>query len=153
MIIRAATSGDAPGMSRLLTDILTGWGSSRPGDPDHVDAFYIHHQNKVSCLVAVADDHAILGFQSLKRAGPENIYGVTPGWGVIGTYVDQAHSGQGTGAALFAATADAARTAGLRNIDATIGAGNATALAYYSAMGFETYKTGDKSVSKVFRIC
>ena len=45
-----------------------------------------------------------------------------------------------------------AQQVGLADIDATIGADNAPGLAYYDAMGFETYQRRETSVSKRFTV-
>jgi len=94
----------------------------------------------------------VLGFQSLKLAQAKNIYGVTPGWGVIGTYVALDTGRKGNGKQLFDATFAFAQQAGLSDIDATIGAENAQGIAYYEAMGFQTYRRWETSVSKRFTV-
>ena len=63
----------------------------------------------------------VLGFQSLKLAQAKNIYDVTPGWGVIGTYVALDTGRKGIGRRLFDATLVIAQQVGLADIDATIG--------------------------------
>jgi ribosomal protein S18 acetylase RimI-like enzyme len=152
MIVRPATSADAQGMSRLLARILAGWNSMRPSDPDHVRRFYIEHPDRVQCSVAIGDEGEILGFQSLRRATEGNQYGVSVGWGIIGTYVSPDAGRRGIGSALFAASRQAAADAGLPAIDATIGADNLQGLAYYEAMGFRTYRTGPGTDSKCYRL-
>ena len=59
---------------------------------------------------------------------------------------------RGVGKALFAATRLAAENADQQNIDATIGADNANGLAYYDAIGFQSYRTGDNTICKRFSI-
>ena len=81
----------------------------------------------------------VVGFQSLKRAWPDNPYDVAEGWGIIGTHIHPDAGRSGLGRRLFTASLAAARTAGLKHIDASIGADNEPALAYYGAMGFTPY--------------
>ncbi len=135
-------------MSLILAQIIESWKSKRPSDPGHVLGFYVNHPDKIGCFVAQNENGSIVGFQSLKRAARDNPYGVSPGWGIIGTYVAPQSVGRGIGSKLFARSREAARASGLTKIDATIGKTNAAGLAYYEAMGFHTYRTGPQSVSK-----
>lgn len=146
--VRDAVQEDAQGMSAILADILTTWGSSRPRSPAHVLAHYIEDPQRVRCCVALDEAGAILGFQSLKKAGEANPYDLPIGWGIIGTYVRADAARRGVGKALFAASLEAATGAGIRTIDATIGETNTSGLRYYAAMGFETYKTAPGAISK-----
>ncbi|PPT87444.1 GNAT family N-acetyltransferase [Xanthomonas theicola] len=113
---------------------------------------YLLHPDRVGCSVAEDADGRILGFQSLRRMHAGNPYGVAEGWGFIGTHVSPQAARQGVGSALFRASLAAARTAGLTHIDASIGADNAVGSAYYEAMGFRTYRSGDGLVCKVCRV-
>jgi ribosomal protein S18 acetylase RimI-like enzyme len=140
MKIRPAGPADADGMSRVLGAVIAVSGRDRPHDPAHLRAFYVDHPDRIACSVAEDADGEIVGFQSLKLATPGNPYGVSVGWGVIGTYVLPGRDRRGIGSALFAATAAAARRAGLATIDATIDADNAAGLAYYAAMGFRVHR-------------
>jgi len=139
-------------MSRLLGEIIRLWESERPYDAAHIKAYYIAHPDKIACTVVLDERDNLLGFQSLKLARAGNQYSVTPGWGIIGTYVRLGQSGQGTGRLLFQTTRAAAYDAGLPAIDATIGAGNTPALSYYIAMGFRTYLTPEGAVRKRFDV-
>lgn len=150
--IRQAEAPDAPGMSAVLRPILRSWQSARRGDTDHVLAHYIHHPDRVSCVVAVTARGQVLGFQSLKRAGPGNPYDLPSGWGIIGTYVDMGCPRAGVGQRLFSATRQAALDAGLRQIDATIGSESLAAQQYYAAMGFVTWRRLPGAVGKVLRL-
>ena len=152
MIVRPATFRDAAGMSRVLAEIMALWRSDRPTDPDHVLGFYIDHPDRILCSVAEDREGRLLGFQSLKRAGPENPYDVEPGWGIIGTYVRQQATRRGVGSALFAATTKAAERAALPKIDATIASDNQEGLRYYEAMGFVTYRTTPGFICKVYDV-
>ncbi len=139
-------------MSAILGEIVRLWGHSRRSDPPHIVAFYIRHPDTVRCSVALDRHGTLIGFQSLKRVGEANAYDVTPGWGVIGSYVKPDHAGQGVGRALFAASLRAARGAGLPFIDASIAADNRAGLAYYDAMGFRTYRERNGLVCKRFDV-
>ena len=150
MKIRSATPMDSEGMSAVLQEIVAAWKSDRPCSVEHVSAFYVEHPDRIECSVAKSDSGDILGFQSLKLAAEGNRWGVTPGWGFIGTYVKLGASRQGIGKALFAATREAAQKARLPSIDATIGEDNELGLAYYEAMGFRTYRRQTGLISKVY---
>ncbi|MAM24877.1 MAG: GNAT family N-acetyltransferase [Rhodobacteraceae bacterium] len=152
MIIRPAVREDAVAMSAALAAILDTWESGRPRSPGHVLSNYIDHPDRVECSVAMGRDGTLLGFQSLKRATPGNPYDLSEGWGIIGTYVSVQATGRGVGRVLFAASRDSARGAGIAQIDATIGATNEGALAYYAAMGFETYRRRPRAVCKRYDI-
>lgn len=149
MIVRKALPDDAPGMSRLLRAIFAAWNSDRRGDLRHVREFYISHPDIVSCAVAVSGDD-VLGFQSLKRVGPENDFGAPAGWGVIGTYVAPDRGRRGVGRALFERTLAAARRADLPAMEAAISRENAPALAYYGAMGFRTHDETPATLRKSY---
>ncbi|ATF17205.1 GNAT family N-acetyltransferase [Phaeobacter gallaeciensis] len=147
LTIRSARPGDETGMSMVLTEVLTDWNSTRPGDPAHVRAAYVGHPDRIDCAVCEGPE-GIVGFQSLRLALPGNAYEVEPGWGIIGTYVRLNMGRQGIGQALFAHNLRVAQAAGLRWIEATIGADNLRAQAYYDAMGFQTYRTEGGAVRK-----
>ena len=59
---------------------------------------------------------------------------------------------RGVGKALFAASLQAARSAKLIAIDATIGEDNEPALAYCEALGFRTYRQTTDCVCKAYRL-
>jgi len=98
------------------------------------------------------DGAQLMGFQALEWCDP-----AWPGddplpadWAVIATYVGpQAHR-RGVGRALFAATAQAAKNAGVRFIDATIRIENTGGQASYEGVGFTDYRVGAETVSKRF---
>ena len=150
-IVRPAKPSDAFGMSAVLQEIITHWKSPRPSSPDHVLDFYINHPDQLSSIVADRKSE-IVGFQSLKIALKNNTYDVTPGWGVIGTYVGLNLRGTGIGRSLFEKTLKAAKRSGLEFIDATISADNQNALAYYSAMGFVEYHRQSNAISTKRRV-
>lgn len=149
MKVRPATTDDVPGMSSFLQQLAALGKRTRPSDQDFVRTHYIEHPDSVQCVVA-EDEGTILGFQALKVAVEGNPYGVTVGWGIIGTHVSLNAARRGVGRALFAATRAAAEKAGVQKIDASIGATNAEGLAYYDAMGFRTYRTPDGMICKCY---
>ncbi|WP_227268648.1 GNAT family N-acetyltransferase [Roseobacter weihaiensis] len=138
-------------MSAFLRQLTASGKRTSPDDEAFVRAHYIEDPDKVRCSVAEADG-VILGFQSLKRAGVGNKWGVKPGWGIIGTHIHPAAARRGVGRALFAITRKAAGEAGLSYIDASIAATNPEALAYYEAMGFRTYRTPEGLICKRFDV-
>lgn len=150
--VREAMADDAAVMSQILRDILIAWKSERPSGVAHVSAHYVNHLDRLRCSVAVDDDGEILGFQSLKRAIAGNAYGLPEGWGIIGTYVDAKAAGRGVGKALFASSLDAAQEENVTEIDATIGASNEPGLAFYDAIGFQTYQTKPDAVCKRYTL-
>ncbi len=152
MKVRPAEPADSEGMSLVLQEILALWKSDRPYSAGHVRSFYVEHPDRIECSVAVADDGAILGFQSLKIAKDGSGWNVPTGWGIIGTYVKLAAGRQGIGKALFAATRQAARAAAIAHVDATIDENNALGLAYSEAMGVRTYRRESGMISKVYAV-
>lgn len=152
MRTRSATPNDVPAMSRVLLAIIAHTGRQRPSDEAFVLSAYVSNPASLRCTVATDEADRVLGFQSLIRAEAGNRYDVPPGWGVIGTHVDpQAHR-LGVGKALFKSSLEAARQAGLDQIDAYISADNPGALTYYEAMGFRTYRLRDGVVQKAFAL-
>lgn len=152
MRIREAQAGDAPGMAAVQAAIAAARASigraPAPADAAGVAARYLDHPDRIRCTLA-EEGGRILGFQSLRLARAGNPYGTPPGWGIIGTHVAPDAAGRGIGRALFAATTAAARAAGLQLIDACIGAQNAAGQAFYEALGFRDWATGDGTVSKL----
>lgn len=141
--IRPATPGDAEGMAEVQNAIHRAGLRASPVDVALIRERYLDVEYTVACTVA-DEEGRVVGFQSLKRAWPGNPYDVPEGWGIIGTHIHPGAGRSGLGRHLFAASLAAAKAAGLRHIDATIGAGNAPALAYYAAMGFTPYReSGD----------
>ena len=152
MKVRPATKDDVAEMSRFLRQLAALGKRTSRSDPDYVLAHYIEDPDRVHCVVAEDADGRILGFQSLRIATEGNAYGVTVGWGVIGTHVRPDAARRGVGQTLFAATREAARKAELKKIDATIAVTNTEGLAYYEAMGFRTYRTPDGAVCKCYDV-
>ncbi len=151
-VIRNAVESDAEGISVVLSTLAAAGKRSKPSDAAFALAHYISDPERIRCSVAVTSDGEVLGFQSLKLAIENNPYGVTAGWGIIGTHIKPAAARHGVGRALFDASLQAARQMELPAIDATIGAENEEGLRYYEAMGFREYRRMDGAVCKVFRI-
>lgn len=143
--IRPAVPGDAEDMADVQNAIYRAGLRSAPVDVDLVRERYLDEDHRVACTVAERDGR-VVGFQSLKRAWPGNPYDVPEGWGIIGTHIHPDAGRSGIGRRLFAESLAAAQAAGLAHVDATIGADNAPALAYYAAMGFVPYREGDGTI-------
>ncbi len=151
MIIRPATPKDAAGISAVLTALTAAGLRISPDNTDFVLNNYITATDRIRCSIA-EEDGTVIGLQSLKLAVVDNIYGVTPGWGVIGTHIHPDAARQGVGKALFAVSRQATADAGLRYVDATIGRTNAGGLAYYEAMGFRTYRETEEEFCKKYAV-
>lgn len=151
MEFRPVSPQDADALSALLEALRQVGKRRSAADVVFVRERYIDHPNNIRTTLAV-ENGAVLGFQVLKLATDGNPYGVTPGWGIIGTHIHPDAARRGLGRALFERTLTAARSAGLQKIDATIGADNAEGLAYYSAMGFETYREADGAICKCYSL-
>lgn len=150
METRAASANDAEGMGRVLREIIEHTGRQRPNDVEFVMGRYIADPASIRCTVAIDGSGNVVGFQSLKKAAPGNRYETPEGWGIIGTHISPKVHRQGVGKLLFSATREAALQAGLEKIDAYIGADNPSGLKYYDAMGFQTYRTPEGVVQKVY---
>lgn len=139
-------------MSGVLREIVVASGRTRDTRPATVIATYIDHPASLKCTVAVGPSGDIQGFQSILRAGPEGLYGVEPGWGVIGTHISPRAARRGLGAMLFNVSRAAAAEAGLAFIDATVRTDNAAGLAFYSALGFRPYGIARNATRMVFAL-
>lgn len=140
LTVRPAAPSDAAQMAELINTIIAVGGTTAyedPFDAAHMDAAYISLPQLVSCFVAESGGD-IVGFQGLMRSfDPEDP--LPDGWATIGTFARVGLTQRGVGGALFAATLDAARAAGIAVIDATIRADNTGGLAFYSRQGFVDY--------------
>lgn len=142
---RAARMSDAAAMTDVQNAIYRAGLRSSPVDLERVRERYLEYPGLLACTVAEQDGR-VVGFQVLIRAGAVNDYGLPEGWGIIGTHVHPEMGRSGIGRRLFASSLEAARTAGVRHIDASIGRDNAPALAYYAALGFRPYREGDSTI-------
>ncbi|WP_424941423.1 N-acetyltransferase family protein [Aliiroseovarius sp. S253] len=149
---REAAPEDAHAMSDLITPILESWKSARRRDPEHMLANYIQNPDNIRCTVAIEDNGRLVGFQSLILPKTANVYDTPDGWGEIGTYVALDAGRGGIGRAMFASTLEAARSAGIKTIEASIGDDNHKGLGYYSAIGFATYATEPGLIRKRFDV-
>ncbi len=137
--VRPAVPADAEALATLLNALIAIGGTTAletPWTAAALDAVWISGPKRVSCMVAIDAEGAAAGFQLLTREAY-----VPAGWGDIGTFARPLPKLRGVGTALFPATRAAAIAAGLVAINATIRADNAGGLAYYSGLGFETWKT------------
>jgi L-amino acid N-acyltransferase YncA len=140
---RPAVPADAPAMCAILNAIIAIGGTTAyedPFTPETMTANYIAAPLLIRCTLAEIDARPV-GFQALWHPSPaEDHHRPLPqGWAVIATFVQPGLTGQGIGRALFTATQEAARAAGIRSIDATIRADNRSGLTFYGAMGFRDY--------------
>lgn len=137
---RPAIPADAAEMAELLNEIIAEGGTTAHEDLfgiAEMDHHYISPPELIACTVA-EDDGEIVGFQALfwPRDQDEPL---PEGWAIIATFTRIGRTGSGIGKILFAATRSAARSAGVRTIDATIRDDNDGGLTYYSRMGFVDY--------------
>ena len=149
--IRPARATDAEDMAEVQNAIYRAGLRASPVDVALVRERYLGMDDNVACTVAEREGR-VVGFQSLMRAWPGNPYDVAEGWGIIGTHIHPDAGRSGLGRRLFAASLAAARAAGLRHIDASIGATNAPALAYYSAIGFVPYRESGETIAHRFDV-
>lgn len=149
--IRPARATDAEDMAEVQNAIYRAGLRASPVDVALVRERYLGMDDNVACTVAEREGR-VVGFQSLMRAWPGNPYDVAEGWGIIGTHIHPDAGRSGLGRRLFAASLAAAKAAGLRHIDASIGATNAPALAYYSAIGFVPYRESGETIAHRFDV-
>jgi L-amino acid N-acyltransferase YncA len=134
--IRRAGPLDAPGLAKLLNQIITKGGTTAITGPVITDELqsWMAREKSIWHLAEDTAGHA-MGFQWIQpHAALPN--GTTD----IATFVKLGETGLGIGSALFDATKMAARGLGCRNIDAIIRADNPGGLAYYQSRGFEDYR-------------
>lgn len=136
--IRQTVDTDAADMAGVQNAIYRAGLRPTPVDEDIVRARYLDLPYRLACTAAEKEGR-VIAFQSLKRAWPDNPYDLPVGWAIIGTHVHPDAGRSGLGRRLFEVSLAAATAAGIAHIDASIGADNAPALAYYSAMGFVPY--------------
>ncbi len=136
---RRATSADAEAMASLINEIIAIGGTTAIETPftrASMDHEFVSGPHVISCIVA-EETGELLGFQILLGSTEEEP--MPDGWGGIGTYARVGQTRGGVGSALFEATKQAARAAGLQTIDATIRADNTGGLTFYNRMGFIDY--------------
>lgn len=138
--IRPATTQDAAALTDVINPIIAAGGMTAhltPFDDERLVRQYIAPPRLVSCLVAHIGG-VPSAFQTL--VWPDDDGDPFPeGWAIIATFVGRDVAGRGIGQSLFAATVQAADSAGVANIDATVRSDNARGLRYYSRLGFRDY--------------
>ena len=149
--LRSARETDADDMSAVQNAIFRAGLRSSSVTVDQIRERYLAGDHRVACTVTDLDGR-VVGFQSLKRAWPDNPYGVETGWGIIGTHIHPDLGRHGLGTRLWSVTLEAAQEAGLLHIDATIGANSEPALAYYRSLGFVPYREADGAIPHRFDI-
>lgn len=147
--VREALDRDADDMVEVQNAIYRAGLRSQPVDAALVRERYLAGDYRVACTVAEQEGR-VIAFQSLKRAWPDNPYGVSEGWGIIGTHVHPDAGRSGLGRRLFVQSRAAAQRVGLSHVDASIASDNAPALAYYAAMGFVPYR--DRGDANAYRL-
>lgn len=135
--VRHAEIDDADALAVVLNGVIA------EGDKTAIDTpltgaefaeWFIVGPHCISCVVAVADDGGILGFQALERFHEDLPEGVAD----IATFVTAAGRGTGVGRSLFDATAAVvAGDVGQGGLRAVIRRSNEGAIRYYRAIGFD----------------
>ncbi len=136
--VRPLERGDLPALVALLNEIIRiGGSTARETEVSEADlaAELLDGEGRISCVVALAPDGRPAGFQSTERH-PE----LPPDWADIATFARRTDPVRGVGRALFAATRAQLAALGIAAINAAIRADNASGLAYYTRMGFETWR-------------
>lgn len=153
MILRPARREDAAAMAELLNRIIAIGGTTAHETaftPEAIITHYIEGAEPICCVLA-EDDEGLIGFQSVGH-NPD----LAEGWGDVGTFVAPDRQRSGAGQALFAVTITAARSAGVKVLNATIRADNAPGMGYYARRGFVDYAQDPdytlKSGAKVGRV-
>jgi len=152
VIIRSTQRCDATGIASVLEALVLSGKRKKRSDAAFALSHYIEHPNRIECVVAIGADGDVLGFQSLKRALKDNVYGAPVGWGIIGSHINPKAARRGVGTALFQTTYNVAHAAGVPAIDASIGEANVQGQAFYEAMGFRDYRTATGAVCKALRV-
>lgn len=136
--VRATEAADIAALTAIINAIIAIGGTTAYEDPfteDRLAALLLDDPRLICCHTAIDPaDGMPAGYQVLKRH-PD----LPPDWGDIATFARVEPKLPGVGRALFAATADVARKAGLVAINATIRADNESGLGYYGRMGFENH--------------
>jgi ribosomal protein S18 acetylase RimI-like enzyme len=152
--IRAARPQDAGAMADILNEIISIGGTTafhQTFDEQRIVSEFVQPELCISCFVAV-DEGRLSGFQALEWCDPEwpGEDRLPPDWAVVATYVDPGTRARRAGSDLFDKTAQAAKEAGVRFIDATIRKENTGGLAFYEKMGFIDYRSSAETISKQF---
>ncbi|MFD2264699.1 GNAT family N-acetyltransferase [Lacibacterium aquatile] len=136
--VRLAVPSDAPALTRLINPIIKAGGTTAIeeilSDADLSD-YFIAGSEVLFCHLVEAEGE-VVGFQALCRDSD-----LPATWGDIATFARLEHKIPGVGTALFSRTIQAARDQRLTALNAQIRADNVPGLAYYTKMGFVTYRT------------
>lgn len=137
--IRRAHALDAPGMARLLNQIIATGGTTAITEPLEPDEFvgWIKADRAAWHVAEIGGE--IVGFQWI-----EPLDDTAPEAANIATFVQEGRTGLGIGSALFTATARTARDMGYAWINANIRADNESGLTYYQSRGFRDWKRVEK---------
>lgn len=132
--VRRAGPLDAGAMAELLNEIIARGGTTALTTPVNREVILGWMAKDPLSIWHIAEDEAgeLLGFQWVDQWDPEQRTR-----GHIATFARVGRTGLGIGSALFAATLEAARAAGMREIEAEIRADNTGGLTYYQSRGFE----------------
>ena len=134
--IRDVRPEDAQELADLINAIIERGGTTAFQQPFTAEALrdaYLIGPHMISAVVAVDPASGRLeGFQIIGDFGEVLPDGVAD----IGTYARIDGNQRGVGRALFAATCDKARAAGITALNATIRADNVGGQTYYAKMGF-----------------
>ena len=136
--IRPATPSDAIALCDILNTIIEIGGTTAMETSlttVQFNEYFLIGPTCLSCLVVEATDLGLLGFQALGRH-PD----LPSDWADIATFSKVEPRTPGVGTALFAASKMMVGGLGIVAINAAIRADNASGLAYYERMGFETYR-------------
>ena len=127
LIVRPMQPEDIPALLDFFNHTVRLGGTTAHEDEMTEAEFRAHYFDDPDiAYTALAGDRPV-GFQALFQR--------EPGLYSIGSFTDQRNPVRGAGAALFAATREAAKEAGGHTILAEIRADNVPGLAYYSKMG------------------
>ena len=154
--VRRAEIADAASLCAVINPIIAKGGTTAfrvPFDPESIAKRCLTTPLGLSCFLA-EDTAGVQGFQYLLASDPAitGAGALPPDWGSIATFVAEGQQGRGIGRSLFAATLDAARSAGIAKIDATIRRENTGGQRFYDGLGFVEYRSNDLSISRVFDI-
>lgn len=130
---RAAQRSDVQGMADVINPIIAAGGTTAfeaPLSAADVAGLTFDQAELVSVFVALRPNGSVGAFQYLGRKAA-----LGPDIGDIASFSDL----KGAGRALMARTIEAARAAGLREINAQIRADNVPGLAFYTGQGFQDH--------------
>lgn len=133
--IRLAKIEDTIQMAAILNEIISIGGTTaleNSVSAADMESWYL--SAALFCHIALDDTGQLAGFQTVEHSDA-----YSPGIGEISTFARRTPVLRGVGTALFHATIQSARNAGLTEINAKIRADNAPGLAYYSKMGFQDH--------------